>query len=125
MSEDIKENRETIDNLRNFLIKQLKEGSWTGSAETFRNKHFYFYTKGVNEIWNLRLISNGTIGEEIEVSDLLSKWHFWFLRTFYVERSIVKNSRVVREDELAKKSKKFLNSNKDIIRDVKLDKLLD
>jgi hypothetical protein len=127
MSESIKESKEKIKQLRTLMVDQLKNYSWTPENDEyhgFSNEHFEFF--GLESGWKFRVIYNRTESSSpMFVSDFLSPLYFWYLRKFYVNKSLRNHNRIKKEAELAGVSQKFFSTHKDLSREIKLNKLLD
>ena len=123
MSDNIKENKLKIKQLRKFIISQLKESTWQGSSRNFYNKCLRF--SGGGDTWYVSMkYTNNTSSNEYKVTNFLGKFEFWFLRTFFVSRALKNYQKLQKEAELANLSQKFFDNNKDVLRDNKLDELL-
>jgi hypothetical protein len=122
MSDNIKENKLKIKQLRKFIITQLKESPWKGTNNDFHNKYFRFRVCGEN--WYVTINYNNSTSNEYKVSNFLNKLEFFFLRTFYVHQALRNHQKLEKEAQLASLSQKFFDNNKDVLRDNKLDELL-
>ena len=123
MSDNIKENKLKVKQLRKFIISQLRESTWKGTKSDFHNKYLRFRTDS-SDRWILRVNHNYNTSDDYRVSNFLNPLEFWFLRTFYSNRALRNSQRLEKEAELARLSKKFFDNNKDVLRNNKLDELL-
>jgi hypothetical protein len=123
MSDNIKENKLKIKQLRKFIISQLKESTWKGSKDDFENKYIRFRKDSSGWSFRLHHTYNNT-SDDYKVSNFLNTFEFWFLRTLYVDRALRNHQKLEKEAKLASLSKKFFDNNKDVLRDNKLDELL-
>ena len=123
MSDNIKENRKKIVQLRNFIISQLKNSAWNPSSGSgFSNNYISFRKDGK---WEFTLHHNKyNSSNTFLVSDFMSPLTFWFLRIFYVKNSLRNYDRLEKEAKLASLSKDFFDKNKDLDRDSKLEQIL-
>jgi len=122
MSDNIQENRKKISQLRTFIISQLKTDAWSPSSNGFSNNYISFFEDG-NWKFYLNFTGYDTSGR-YSVSDFISPLTFWFLRMFYVKKSLRNYHKLKKEAQLASVSKKFFDKNKDLDRDSKLDQIL-
>ena len=124
MSDNIKENKLKIKQLRKFIITQLRESNWKGTNDDFHNKYIRFREDSRNG-WTFHVnFSYNNSSNEYKVNSFLNKLEFWFLRTFYVNQALRNHQKLEKEAQLASLSKKFFDNNKDVLRDNKLDELL-
>jgi hypothetical protein len=122
MSDNIQENRKKISQLRKLLVNQLINNSWSGESDLFHNDYFQFYINGGGiKDWRFKIQSSY---ESYKVSDFINPLLFWFLRIFYVKKSLRNYHKLKKEAQLASVSKKFFSNNKDLDRDSKLNELL-
>jgi hypothetical protein len=123
MSDNIKENRKKIVQLRKFIISQLKNSAWNpSSGNGFSNNYISF---GGDGKWEFTLRHNKyNSSNRFLVSDFMSPLTFWFLRIFYVKNSLRNYHRLEKEAKLASLSKDFFDRNKDLDRDSKLEQIL-
>lgn len=125
MSENIKDNKQTIKYLRKFIVSQLKESSWEGSTYFFYNRYLTFNKpEDSSGVWKIQLKFGNYDSNFIDVSDFINPFYFWFLRTFYVNSSIKNSEKNKKESQIANAAKKFFEKNKDVLRDKKLENLL-
>lgn len=122
MSDNIQENRKKISQLRKFIISELKNSAWEPSTSGFSNNYIAFVEDG-NWKFNLYYAKFDNSGRFL-VSDFISPLTFWFLRIFYVKKSLRNYHKLKKEAQLASVSKKFFSNNKDLDRDSKLDEIL-
>lgn len=125
MSDNIKENKKKIEHLRKFMISQLKESSWIESGSGFSNKYLLF-TTDASENWKFEVYYENqydTSGR-FYVSDFINPIFFWFLRVFYVKRSLRNCEKLKKEAQMASVSQKFFSKHKEIDRDSKLEQIL-
>jgi hypothetical protein len=123
MSDNIKQNREKIKQLREQMISQLKNYSWTPIDGGFSNKHFIFRLYGEGVRFKV-IYSEYNNSDYYKVFDFIHPIRFWLLKTFYVNKSLRNYKKIQKEAEFAQISKKFFEIHKDLARDAKLDKLL-
>jgi hypothetical protein len=122
MSDNIQENRKKISQLRKFVISQLKTAAWSPRSDGFSNNYISFIKDGD---WEFYLNFTGyDTSSRYSVSDFISPLTFWFLRMFYVKKSLRNYHKLKKEAQLASVSKKFFDKNKDLDRDSKLDQIL-
>jgi hypothetical protein len=126
MSDNIQENRKKISQLRKFIISQLKTAAWSPRSGAihhgFSNNYISFIKEGD---WEFYLNFTGyDTSSRYSVSDFISPLTFWFLRMFYVKKSLRNYHKLKKEAQLASVSKKFFDKNKDLDRDSKLDQIL-
>lgn len=123
-----KDNRKIINELRNEFIHQLKNSSWNGDEDTFHNEYFHIrYSASYKEKWVvefLKKVDGENYTRTLPVYFLVNKFHFLFLRKFYVKYSIRNNKKIRQEEEIANFTKKFFDKNKSLKRDIKLKQLL-
>jgi len=125
MSDNIKENKEKIKLLGDQMISQLKNYSWTPIHTGFGNKHFQFQKDDYGR-WRFKVIySEYNSSNYLNVSDFISPIRFWYLRNFFVNKSLRNHTMIKNESELAGISQKFFSTHKDLSREFKLNKLLD
>lgn len=126
MSDNIKENKIKIKQLRDQIIDQLKNSPWTPSgSDDFYNKHFSFRNNSGGH-WTIKFnYSEYNSSDYILLKEFLSPIYFFFLRVFYVNPKLRNYEKIKREEELAKMSQKFFNNKKELVRDAKLNQLLD
>jgi len=122
MSDNIQENRKKISQLRKFVISQLKTAAWSPRSDGFSNNYISFIKDGN---WKFHLNFTGyDTSSRYSVSDFISPLTFWFLRMFYVKKSLRNYHKLKKEAQLASVSKKFFDKNKDLDRDSKLNEIL-
>jgi hypothetical protein len=124
MSDNIKQNRDAIKILTDQMIYQLKNNSWIPNGRSsFSNKNFRFYETANG--WEVVVVySEYNSSESYSVEEFISPIQFWFLRTFYVSKTLRNYKKFQKEADLAKVSQKFFEKNKDLLRDSKLDRIL-
>ena len=124
MSDNIKQNKDAIKVLTDQMIYQLKNNSWRpNGVYSFSNKNFTFYD--TESGWKVTIIySQFNSSESYSISEFISPIHFWFLRKFYVNKNLRNYKKLQKEAELSKVSKKFFENNKDLLRDSKLEQIL-
>jgi hypothetical protein len=123
MSDNIKQNKDAIKILTEQMIYQLRNNSWIPNGSSFSNKNFRF--NETTEGWKVVVIySEYMSSESYSVDEFISPIHFWFLRTFYVSKTLRNYKKLQKEADLAKVSKKFFEKNKDLLRDSKLEQIL-
>lgn len=122
MSDNIKENKKKISELRKLLVNQLINNSWSGESDLFHNDYFQFYINGGGiKDWRFKIQSSY---ESYKVSDFINPLLFWFLRKFYVKSALKNYKKIQKEQELASISENFFKKNKDLLRDSKLNEIL-
>lgn len=124
MSDNIKQNKDAIKNLADQMTYQLKNNSWIpNGSSNFSNKNFRF--NETSEGWEVIVVySEYMSSESYSVDEFISPIHFWFLRTFYVSKTLRNYKKLQKESDLAKVSKRFFEKNKDLLRDSKLEQIL-
>lgn len=124
MSDNIKQNKEAIKTLADQMIYQLSNNSWIpNGSSSFSNKNFRF-NKTMNG-WEVVVVySEYNSSESYSVEEFISPIQFWFLRTFYVSKTLRNYKKFQKEADLAKVSQKFFEKNKDLLRDSKLEQIL-
>ena len=124
MSDNIKENQYKIKLLKEQVIYQLKNCSWSPNSSGFYNSHFNFQ-KTDSGNWRFTVTySTYNSSSQMNVADFISSFRFWILRIFYVEKSLKNYNRIRKEAELAGVSTKFFEAHKSLNRDNKLNQLL-
>lgn len=123
-----------IESLKKVIINQLKNGEWEGYDDNFYNKYFRFNNSN-SKGWCINVKLNETYlpsnrwasmdDPEIKLKDIMSIWYFYYLKIFYVNKSIRNYDRRKNLKKISEISKKFLDRNKDILRDSKLNEILD
>lgn len=126
MSDNIQENKKKIAQLRGFMISQLKTSAWTPSgSDGFSNKYLSFDTDASGD-WKFVVYFNGqydTSGS-FSVYEFIDRFTFWFLRVFYVKRSLRNYEKLKKEAQMAQVSQKLFDKNKNLLRDSKLEQIL-
>lgn len=114
-----------IKTLKLQIIEDLKNSDWEGGSNRFENKHFCFSKIGSNDYkWTIEVKINEYNNPKINLSDIMSEWYFLLLRWFYVKKSLENSEKRIRENQIVDVSKKFFEKNKDLKRDIKINKLL-
>jgi hypothetical protein len=113
-----------IESLKKVIIDQLKNGEWKSSYDNFYNKYFKF--DNTSSGWRINVKLNETYKDdpEIKLEDIMSIWHFYYLKIFYVNKSMRNSDKRENLKKISEISKKFLDKNKDISRDSKLNEIL-
>ena len=120
---DIKVNKEKIKLLSDQMLYQLKHNSWIPMSEGFSNKNFAF--RNGSDHWVVRIIfSEYNTSNDININEFISPLKFWYLRKFYVNKTLENYEKYKRDAELDGVSDKFFANKKDLLRDTKLDKLI-
>ena len=112
--------------LKNEIIENLKKSDWVGNEHEFKNKNFEFEYSNQNG-WTIKIYPNPGNRynyNNLKLNEIISNFHFWFLRKFYVKRALKEFEERKKKSRLIKISKEFFESNPDIKRDQKLNQLL-
>ncbi len=121
----IKENKDKIDQLKSIVIDQLKNSSWRKEGSGFKNKHFTFEYSSHGWRFKAHFGSTYDTSGYIHVDEIMSLLHFNILRKIFVNRSIKNYEKLEREYVIANQAEKFFSKNVDVVRDNKLNKILD
>ena len=114
------ENR--IKEIKSFVIKQMKEGEWTKSGSNYGSKYLKIYIPpDKDKVRQVSFDMGFVFGlDDIELS---------YIRFILLMRSVNKSAELLgkrnKENNMTKKWESFLDTNKDINRDNKLDKIFD
>jgi hypothetical protein len=112
--------------LRNEIIENLKKSDWEGSEDSFKNKNFEFEYSSLYG-WSIKIYPNPENRysyNNLKLNEIISNFHFWFLREFYVKKSLKEFEERKKKSRLILISKEFFEKNPDIKRDQKLNQLL-
>lgn len=60
----------------------------------------------------------------VVVYEFIDRFTFWFLRVFYVKRSLRNYEKLKKEAQMAQVSQKLFDKNKNLLRDSKLEQIL-
>lgn len=113
-----------IESLRNVIIDQLKNGEWELGYDSFYNKYFKFDNSSSGWYVIVKLNEPHKDNPHIVLKDIMSIWYFYYLKIFYVNKSIRESDKRKQLKKISEISKKFLDKNKDISRDSKLNEIL-
>ena len=112
--------------LKNEIIENLKKSDWRGDEYSFKNKNFEF-EHSHHSGWTIRIYPNPENRynyNNLKLNEIISTFHFWFLRKIYVIKSLKEFEERKKQKKLIEISKNFFESNPDIKRDKKLNQLL-
>ena len=113
-----------IESLRNVIIDQLKNGEWELGYDSFYNKYFKFDNSSSGWYVIVKLNEQYKDNPQIKLKNIMSIWYFYYLKIFYVNKSVRDSDKRKQLKKISEISKKFLDKNKDISRDSKLNEIL-
>jgi hypothetical protein len=114
----------TLRDLRNFIIKEVFNGNWeTEGRKDYYTTNYISIKKGFDDDgWYFRL--NGGADKFHSFKSIgVNRFVLYFLFLF-IKRNIKVNAEKRKNDGLRNEWNKFLNNNKDINRDQKIDKII-
>lgn len=116
---EVIENKLKVKKLRKTIIRELKNGYFSGTKKNFSSDFItisYLSEGG----WTF-VLDHYT---RLPLKEVLNPIHFWFLRKFYVYRSLNQSKKRLKESEIANISDQFFDKYKQLDRDSKLDEIL-
>lgn len=114
----------TLKDLRNFIIKEAFNSDWEteGRKDYYTTKYISIKKGFDDDSWYFRL--NGGADKFHSLKSIgINKFILYFLFIF-IKRNIKINLKIRKDDGLRNEWNSFLNKNKDINRDQKINKII-
>lgn len=111
----------SVKNLRSFFINQCKNGNWKNSFGGYKSEYFEVqHDVGTEKKgWWISFNSNSFKPNEIGITRV----HF-FILSLYIKISAKNSAKRNRHSQIERLSNDFFSKNKHLLRDSKLDEIL-
>ena len=116
----------TLKDLRKFVIKEIinKNSQWSteGRKEYYTTKYVSIKKNFDTDLWQFKL--NGGVDNFFDFKSIGINKYFVYILFLFIKRNINKQSNIRKNESLITAWSYFLNNNKDINRDSKIDKII-
>ena len=111
----------SVKNLRSFFISQCKNGNWRESYNGFKSEYFEVQHDVNNDKKGWWISFNSSSFKPSEIG--ITRFHF-FILTLYIKISAKNSAERNRHSQIERLSNDFFSKNKHLLRDSKLDEIL-
>jgi hypothetical protein len=122
----IRDMESTLRELRKFLIKEIinKNSEWSteGRKEYYMTKYVSIKKNFDTGLWQFKL--NGGYDKFFDFKSIGINKYFVYILFLFIKRNINKQTNIRKNESLLNSWNSFLNSNKEIKRDNKINKII-
>ena len=116
----------TLKDLRKFVIKEIinKNSQWSteGRKEYYTTKYVSIKKNFDTDLWQFKL--NGGVDKFFDFKSISINKYFVYILFLFIKRNINKQANIRKNESLISSWDHFLNNNKDIKRNDKINKII-